>query len=128
MATKAHLVIDQGTTFSTDLTLSDQNGDPLYLSGYTANSVMKKWYTSSNSTQFSVSVNTVSSVITLGLTANVTNNLPAGRYVYDVILTETSTGAVSRVLEGYVTVTPSSTSIVNPAPNTNIFPNSAPLT
>lgn len=128
MATKAHLVIDQGTTFSTDLNLTDQNGDPLYLNGYTANSVIKKWYTSSNSVPFTVSINSLAGIVTLSLSANTTTSLSPGRYVYDVNVIETSTNAVSRVVEGYVTVTPSSTSIVNPAPNTNIFPNSAPLT
>jgi hypothetical protein len=43
-------------------------------------------------------------VITLGLTANQTSNLVAGRYVYDVELTEG--GEVSRIVEGIVTVTP----------------------
>ena len=128
MASKTHLVIDQGTTYSTDLNLTDDNGDALILTGYTANSVIKKWYTSSNSIAFNTAINTTSGVITLSLTSNVTANMVPGRYVYDVNITETNTGTVSRIVEGYVTVTPSSTSKVNPAPNTNIFPNSAPLT
>jgi hypothetical protein len=127
MATKAHLVIDQGTTFSTDLNLSDQNGDPLNLVGYTANSVIKKWYTSSNSIPFVVTINGTAGIVTLSLNANTTSSLTAGRYVYDVDVTD-GLGDVSRVVEGYVTVTPSATAIVNPAPNTNIFPNSTPLT
>ena len=77
---------------------------------------------------FNTAINTTSGVITLSLTSNVTANMVPGRYVYDVNITETNTGTVSRIVEGYVTVTPSSTSKVNPAPNTNIFPNSAPLT
>lgn len=105
MATKANLVIDQGSTFSSDLTLTDENGDPLTLNGYTANSQIRKWYSSTNaSATFTTSINTVSAVITLSLTANQTSNLVAGRYVYDV---EISDGAeVSRIVEGIVTVTP----------------------
>ena len=105
MATKANLVIDQGSTFSTDLTLTDENGDPLTLSGYTANSQIRRWYTSSNvSATFSASINVSSAVITLSLTANQTSNLVFGRYVYDV---EISDGyEVSRIVEGVVTVTP----------------------
>ena len=57
MATKANLVIDQGSTYSTTLNLTDENGDPLNLSGFTANSQIRKWYTSSNSTSFSTSIN-----------------------------------------------------------------------
>lgn len=105
MATKANLVIDQGSTFSSDLTLTDENGDPLTLNGYTANSQIRKWYSSTNAAAtFTTSINTVSAVITLSLTANQTSNLVAGRYVYDV---EISDGAeVSRIVEGIVTVTP----------------------
>ena len=105
MATKANLVIDQGSTFSTDLTLTDENGDPLTLDGYTANSQVRKWYTSSNaSATFTTSINTTSAVITLTLTANQTSNLVSGRYVYDVEIS--SGGEVSRIVEGIVTVTP----------------------
>lgn len=105
MATKANLVIDQGSTFSTDLSLTDEYGDPLILSGYSANSQIRKWYTSVNaSATFSAAINVESAVITLSLTANETSNLVAGRYVYDV---EISSGSdVSRIVEGIVTVTP----------------------
>jgi hypothetical protein len=105
MATKANLVIDQGSTFSTDLTLKDDNGDPLTLDGYTASSQIRKWYTSSNAAAtFATSVNSEIGVITLSLSANQTSNLVSGRYVYDV---EISAGTeVSRIVEGIVTVTP----------------------
>lgn len=105
MATKANLVIDQGTTYTTDLNLTDENGDPLVLSGYTANSQIRKHYTSSNSVVFSTSINAVAGVITLSLTANQTANMASGRYVYDVELTDAS-NSVSRIVEGIVTVTP----------------------
>jgi len=105
MATKANLVIDQGTTYTTDLNLTDENGDPLVLSGYTANSQIRKHYTSSNSVVFSTSINAVAGIITLSLTANQTANMASGRYVYDVELTDAS-NSVSRIVEGIVTVTP----------------------
>ena len=106
MATKANLVIDQGTTFSTTLNLTDENGDILQLTGFYANSQIRKWYTSSNAVNFVTSINTNSGTITLTLDANTTNSLAAGRYVYDVEITESSSNAVSRVVEGIVTVTP----------------------
>lgn len=105
MATKANLVIDQGTTFSTDLNLTDENGDILNLNGYTANSQIRKWYTSSNAAAtFTASINTDSGVISLSLTESQTSNLVAGRYVYDVEINDGST--ISRVVEGIITVTP----------------------
>ena len=107
MATKANLVIDQGATFSTDLTLTDENGDMLILSGYTANSQLRKWYTSTSYVAFTTAVNTDIGVITLSLTDSQTANLVAGRYVYDVEISDGST--VSRVVEGIITVTPNVT-------------------
>ena len=107
MATKANLVIDQGATFSTDLTLTDENGDALNLNGYSSNSQLRKWYTSSNSVAFSTAVNTDSGVITLSLTSDQTANIAAGRYVYDVEISNGTT--ISRVVEGIITVTPNVT-------------------
>lgn len=107
MATKSNLVIDQGATFSTDLTLTDENGDALNLVGYTANSQIRKWYTSTNSVSFSTSTNTNSGTVTLSLTANQTASLTAGRYVYDVEISDGTT--ISRIVEGIITVTPNVT-------------------
>lgn len=105
MATKANLVIDQGTTFSVNLDLTDENGDVIDLSGYTANSQIRKWYTSSTpAATFSTAVNATSGELILSLTANQTSNLVAGRYVYDVELD--LNGTISRIVEGIVTVTP----------------------
>lgn len=109
MSTKANLVIDQGTTFSTTLNLTDENNDPLQLNGYVANSQIRKWYTSTSAINFNASINVDSGTIVLTLDANTTNNMIPGRYVYDVELTETSSNIVSRVVEGIVTVTPSVT-------------------
>jgi hypothetical protein len=104
MATKANLVIDQGTTFTTTLTVTDDDGTALDLTGYTGSAQIRKHYTSSNSVSFNVAVSPGSGEVTLSLTANATSNITAGRYVYDCELT--NTGTVSRILEGIVTVTP----------------------
>ena len=105
MATKANLVIDQGTTYYVELDLTDQNGDPLDLAAYSVTSQIRKWYTSSTpAATFNASV-VLPSKITLNLTEAQTSNLVAGRYVYDVEARSTS-NTVSRVLEGIVTVTP----------------------
>ena len=107
MATKVDLVIDQGTSFSTDLTLTDSYGNRTYLDGFRADSQIRKWYTSSNpAATFTTSVNTASSTITLKLTAAETSNLSSGRYVYDVEIHEINGQSISRIVEGIVTVTP----------------------
>ena len=105
MATKANITIDQGTTFSTVISLADDEDVAVNLTGYTANSQIRKHYSSSNSQSFSITLGGTSGTITLSLTSTQTSNLTPGRYVYDVELTSSS-NVVSRIVEGIVTVTP----------------------
>lgn len=105
MATKANLIIDQGTTFSSSISLTDDNGDAIDLTGYTGRSQMRKHYTSSNSQSFTVTLNSTEGTVNLSLSASQTSNLVAGRYVYDVEIVS-SANVVSRIIEGIVTVTP----------------------
>ena len=105
MATKANIVIDQGTTFSTTIILADENGDNIDLTGYTGRSQMRKHYTSSNSQSFTVALSNTAGVVSLSLSATQTANLIPGRYVYDVEVISAA-NVVSRIVEGIVTVTP----------------------
>ena len=109
MATKANLLIDQGTTFETTVTITDDDGGTVNLTGYTAAAQSRQHYTSNTAYNFTVSVNGALGQILLSMSANTTMSMTSGRYVYDCELTETSTGKISRVLEGIVTVTPNIT-------------------
>lgn len=110
MATKANLIVDQGATFSTVVTLTDTNNDPIDLTNYTGAAQIRKTYTSLTATDFTVSLGGSTGTIELGLTANATMAMASGRYVYDVEVTDAS-GVVSRVFEGLVTVSPNVTKI-----------------
>jgi hypothetical protein len=103
MASKANLVIDQGTTYSVIINLDDENGDPLNIGGYSSRAQMRKHYTSSNAVSFATSL--ANGELTLSLSANQTSAIIAGRYVYDAELID-SAGNVTRIVEGIVTVTP----------------------
>lgn len=105
MATKANLLIDQGTTFSTTIIVSDDEGNSLNLEGYTGAAQLRKHYTSSNSVSFNVSISGTTGEVTLALTANATTLITPGRYVYDCEI-RSGSGVVSRILEGIITVTP----------------------
>jgi hypothetical protein len=104
MATKLSLVIDQGTTFYSTVQILDDAGTPIDFTGYTGTAQMRKHYTSSNSVSFTVNA-TSNGIVSLALNSNVTANLVAGRYVYDVELTAPA-NTTSRVVEGIITVTP----------------------
>ena len=108
MAIKANLIIDQGATYATKLNITDANGIAVDLTGYSAAAQIRKHYTSSNSTPFTVSLTAATGAVVLSLSSNSTANLVAGRYVYDVELTD-GAGRISRIIEGTVTITPNVT-------------------
>jgi hypothetical protein len=109
MATKANINIDQGSTFNTSISLTDDSGNPLDLSGYTANAAIRTSYAAINSTSFSVALS--NGQVTLSLDANTTSSLKRSRYIYDVILTD-SYNTVTRVVEGTIYVDPAVTTPV----------------
>lgn len=108
MAIKANIVVDQGSSFSTTINLTDTDDTVIDLTGYTGAAQMRKHYTSSNSVPFTVTLVAGEGTVSLSLTANATANVVAGRYVYDVELTDPN-GVISRIVEGIVTVTPNVT-------------------
>lgn len=104
MANKVNIVIDQGTTFNTTYIIHNNNDEPIDFTTYTANSQMRKSYSSSNSFVFGVSLSS-NGEVGLSMSANTTASITAGRYVYDVEV-EDASGSRSRIVEGIVTVTP----------------------
>lgn len=107
MATKANLVIDQGSTYSVILNITNTEDEVINLAGFTASAQIRKHYTSLTYTAFTTSLDVAEGNIILSLTAEQTANLAAGRYVYDVELI--SNNVISRIIEGIVTVTPNVT-------------------
>jgi hypothetical protein len=109
-AAYSNLYIEQGTSFSTTITVDDVYGDVFNLTNYTARSQIRKSHYSANTTAvFTTSVNSGQGSITLSLSAAVTANIAPGRYVYDTTITGTNNGQITRILEGSVDVSPSVT-------------------
>lgn len=102
------LFIDQGSTFNSIIHLTDDNtNSPINVSGYTANSQIRRSYYSANisaniTCTFS---NTANGELTLSMTAAETANIKAGRYVFDVKTTD-QYNTVSRILEGTINILP----------------------
>ena len=108
MAGYQNLYLNQSETFTTSLSLSDVNGSPYNLTGFTVKSSAKRSYYASNTViDFTTSVTDANNgTIQLSASASETANIPATQLVYDVIVTQTLTGTVSRVLEGQIYVSP----------------------
>ena len=108
------LFLEKGASFNTTITLYDVNNNPYDLTGYTANSEIRKSYYSANSVAtFSTGfdLNPEDGNLILSLTYQQTANIAPGRYVYDVYLTSSDELSRTRVLEGIINVTPSATHI-----------------
>tara|TARA_R100000734_G_scaffold11779_1_gene8752 strand:+ start:130 stop:468 length:339 start_codon:yes stop_codon:yes gene_type:complete len=108
MAMISNLTIDQGASFKAEIDVKDSDGDALNLTGYTGAGQMRKTYSSSSKIDFTVEFKDPrsSGTLTILLSATQTNAIKAGRYVYDVEVTKTSDGEVTRVIEGQIDVTP----------------------
>jgi hypothetical protein len=108
MATISNIFIDQDADFTTTVTVNDSGGTALDLSGYTALAMIRKTYQSTTATTFTSTFANPrpSGQITISLTDTQTAALEAGRYVYDMIITD-SLGVKTRVVEGIATVNPS---------------------
>jgi hypothetical protein len=110
-AAYSDLYLEQGTTFVTSVTLDGNNGEPYNLNYFTVRSQARRSYYSSNATLTFTSTITdaANGVIQLSATPSVTANVPAGKLVYDVLLTDSNSSTVTRVLEGQIFVSPSVT-------------------
>jgi len=104
MAAVNNIVIDQGTTFSLSLNLSNDDGSEKDLTEYTVSSQMRRSFYTNTYTAFTTDKVNLTGEVIISLTAEQTSALKAGRYVYDIEIT--SPEETVRVLEGIVTVTP----------------------
>lgn len=105
MAIKTNIVVDQGTDVSFTFNVKDSTSNTINLSGYTARSQFRKYYTSSKAYNFNATVNSSNGSITLTANSTYTGTIPAGRYLFDCEVISLS-NVVTRLVEGIVTVTP----------------------
>ena len=108
MATKVNLVIDQGSDYIQDFELSRANNTLIDLTGYTGAAQIRKSYTAEIYKSFSVGTSS-NGILQITMNSSNTNALVSGQYVWDCELSNISTGVITRVVEGIVTVTPSVT-------------------
>lgn len=108
MASYVELYMDQGTTFTNIINLTDDTTNAaLNIQGYIVRSQMRRSYYSANATaNISCVVSDASNgEILMELTAGQTANIKAGRYLFDVETVD-PTNKITRILEGIITVTP----------------------
>ena len=110
MAVYANLTIDQGSNFSSTVTVEDQDGLTFNLTSYTARGQIRKSYSSTSDTPFATTIPSPSNgKIEISLTSTQTAALKPGRYVYDIEIVQGN--LVNRVIEGQIEVTPRVTQV-----------------
>ena len=110
MAAYSEITIEQGANLTSTITVNDAQGDAVNLTTYSASSQIRKSYYSSSANTITATVTGNSNgQITLSMTAANTAALTPGRYVFDLIITNSTDNSVTRVIEGTAIVLPSVT-------------------
>ena len=103
-AGKYDLVIDQGSDYSTTLTLT-KDGSAINLTNYTGRSHIRATRESSNYVAFNMTFpDRVAGQVTMTLPSATSSSMAAGSYVYSLEI-ESAAGAVTRLIEGSLTLT-----------------------
>ena len=106
MAIYSNIIIDQGSDFTTEIEVEDVTGNVADLTGFSGAGQIRKTFASTTKTDFLTTIsNPTTGKVKISLTSTITNSLKAGRYVYDVEVTSSS-GVITRIVEGQVTITP----------------------
>ncbi|CAB4154492.1 hypothetical protein UFOVP642_8 [uncultured Caudovirales phage] len=110
-AGQLNILIEQGATFSRILTVETTPSVPLNLTGYTFAGKLKRSFTDANAAAtFGIAVtNAALGQATWTLTPVQTQSLPPQVLRYDIEMTQTSSGTVTRLLEGEAWVSASMT-------------------
>lgn len=113
-AADANLLIEQGSTFEISIQIFDSDDTPRDLTGLTVNAQLRRNHRSRMAVDFTIDVTTpTEGEFKLKLTAQQTQALRPGRYVYDVEVVDENAAPiiVARALQGNARVTPEVTRI-----------------
>ena len=101
---EVNITIEQGSDYQDVFTVKNPDGTPLDLTGYTASAAIKKFPTSTTTTSFSFGIVTVAGQVVVSMANTVSNALDGGRYYYDVVITATGTGKITKIIKGMALV------------------------
>lgn len=105
MATYTLVDIDQGSDFIKEISLTEADGTSLSLNGKTLAAHIRKNYASTVAYAFATSIlEEDAGKISISLSAANSLLIKPGRYVFDVLVTTTSSGANVRVIEGNIDI------------------------
>lgn len=95
-----NITIEQGADFASTFTITNSDGTVYNLLNNSAIAKLKKFPESETSYSFSTSITVSTGQVTISMTDDITSSIAAGRYYYDILLTNNVTGLKTRVIEG----------------------------
>ena len=106
MAQFVELSMDQGTSFSVDITVINDDGSARNVANSTfTSSIRKSYYSNSVTANLSITAaDAANGIIYANASAASTANIRPGRYLYDI--KEVNGSNVTRLVEGIITVYP----------------------
>lgn len=108
MANQVELYCDQGTDFSYQIDLNNDDGTPVNVATYIfTSSIRKSYYSSAVTANMTVTiVSAANGNVQLSMNAATTSNIRPGRYLYDLKMRDNTANVTSRVIEGIITIYP----------------------
>ena len=95
-----NIVIEKGTDFEATYNVTNADNSVYALTNQSASAKIRKHPTATTSKSFTTTITTATGDIKISMGSTVTAELTAGRNYYDVILTNSVTGKVTKVFEG----------------------------
>ena len=99
-----NITIEQGADFTATFTIANNDSSVYNLYSSTAIARLRKHHSSTKSYDFTTTITIATGKVRLDMSDDVTSTLEPGRYYYDILLTNTSSGLKTRVIEGMAMV------------------------
>tara|TARA_Y100000996_G_C22427523_1_gene604161 strand:- start:155 stop:487 length:333 start_codon:yes stop_codon:yes gene_type:complete len=99
-----NITIEQGADFTATFTIANNDSSVYNLYSSTAIARLRKHHSSTKSYDFTTTITIATGKVRLDMSDEVTSTLEPGRYYYDILLTNTSSGLKTRVIEGMAMV------------------------
>lgn len=111
MAVAYNVVIDQGADWFLDVNYDNPNGTPVNLTGYSAALQVRSLPTSptavlslTSAVGGGITITALTGLVSIHATAVQTRAIDEGTYYYDLEITDTFTGVVTRLVQGQAVV------------------------
>ena len=107
MASVVNLFVDQGSDYTLTLTVKDDSGNATDITGYTVEAYFQKWTGATQVYKFTPTVtDATAGKVQIALKGSVSDDIPSGRYSYDVVINHASNDITRRVIQGSLVLNP----------------------